>query len=71
LLKTKVNARVFRFYVQLACGQFDQLIKDLFSYPKFLATQSQRREDVPFRGVVDSAHFSSHEKKSYPTFAYT
>lgn len=23
------------------------------------------------RGVVDSAHFSSHEKKSYPTFAYT
>jgi hypothetical protein len=22
-------------------------------------------------GVVDSAHFSSHEKKSYPTFAYT
>jgi len=27
--------------------------------------------DVPFRGVVDNAHFSSHEKRSYPTFAYT
>jgi hypothetical protein len=24
-----------------------------------------------FRGVVDSAHFSSTEKRSYPTFAYT
>jgi hypothetical protein len=39
--------------------------------PKFLETQSQRRKDVPFKGVVDSAHFSSHEKRSYPTFAYT
>jgi hypothetical protein len=38
---------------------------------KFLETQSQRRKDVPFRGVVDSAHFSSHEKRSYPTFVYT
>jgi hypothetical protein len=27
-------------------------------------------ERCTFRGVVDSAHFSSHEKKSYPTFAY-
>jgi hypothetical protein len=40
-------------------------------YPKFLETQSQRRRDVPFRGVVDSAHFSSPEKRSYPTLAYT
>jgi hypothetical protein len=27
-------------------------------------------KDVPFRGVVDSAHFSSHEKRNYPK-AYT
>jgi hypothetical protein len=40
-------------------------------YPKFLETQSLRRRDVSFRGVVDSAHFSSHEKRNYPTFAYT
>jgi hypothetical protein len=38
---------------------------------KLLETQSQRRKDVPFRGVVDIAHFSSHEKRSYLTFAYT
>jgi hypothetical protein len=29
------------------------------------------KERCTFKGVVDSAHFSSHEKKSYPTFAYT
>jgi hypothetical protein len=29
------------------------------------------KERCTFRGVVDSAHFSSHEKISYPTFAYT
>jgi len=40
-------------------------------YPKFLETQSQRRRDEPFRGVVDSAHFSSHEKRNYPNFEYT
>jgi hypothetical protein len=28
-------------------------------------------KDVPFRGVVDSAHFSLHEKRNYPRFAYT
>jgi hypothetical protein len=28
-------------------------------------------ERCTFRGVVDMAHFSSHEKRSYPTFAYT
>jgi hypothetical protein len=38
---------------------------------KFIETQSQRRKDVPFRGVVDSVHFSSHEKRSYSIFAYT
>jgi hypothetical protein len=33
-------------------------------------TQSEK-ERCTFRGVIDSAHFSSHEKRSYPTFAYT
>jgi hypothetical protein len=28
------------------------------------------KERCTFRGVVDSAHFSSHEQRSYPTFAY-
>jgi hypothetical protein len=32
-------------------------------------TKSEKK-DVPFRGVMDSAHFSLHEKRSY-TFAYT
>jgi hypothetical protein len=27
-------------------------------------------ERCTFRGVVDSAHFSSHEKRNYPNFAY-
>jgi hypothetical protein len=33
-------------------------------------TKSEK-ERCTFRGVVDSAHFLSHEKISYPTFAYT
>jgi hypothetical protein len=33
-------------------------------------TKSEK-EVCTFRGVVDSAHFSSHEKKSYPTFVDT
>jgi hypothetical protein len=44
---SKGNARVFRFQVQLACGQFGHLIKNLFSYPEFLETKSQRRKYVP------------------------
>jgi hypothetical protein len=36
-----------RFKVQLACGHFGHLIKDLFSYPKFPETKCQRRKDVP------------------------
>jgi len=52
----------------LACGQFGHLIKNFFSYPEFLETKSQRRKYVPYRGAVDSAHFSSHEKRSYPNF---
>jgi len=30
-----------------------------------------KKERCTFRGVVDSAHFLSHEKRSYPIFAYT
>jgi hypothetical protein len=71
VLQPRENARVFGFEVQLACGQFGHLIKNFFSYPEFLEPKSHIRKDVPFRGVVDSAHFSSHEKRSYPTFAYT
>jgi hypothetical protein len=33
-------------------------------------TKSEK-ERCTFRGVVVGAHFSSHEKRSYPTFAYT
>jgi hypothetical protein len=33
-------------------------------------TKSEK-ERCTFRGVVDSAHFSSHEKRSYSIFAYT
>jgi hypothetical protein len=55
-------------FPQLACGQFGHLIKNFFSYQEFLETKSQRRKDVPYRGAVDNAHFSSHEKISYPIF---
>jgi hypothetical protein len=33
-------------------------------------TKSEK-ERCTFRGVEESAHFSSHEKRSYPTFTYT
>jgi hypothetical protein len=33
--------------------------------------KKSEKERCTFRGVVDSARFSSHEKRSYPTFAYT
>lgn len=33
-------------------------------------TKSEKERGT-FRGVVDSAHFSSHERRSYPTFAFT
>jgi hypothetical protein len=36
----------------------------------FRNTKSEK-ERCTFRGVEDSAHFSSHEKRSYPTFEYT
>jgi len=57
VLQIKGNARVFRCLVQLACGQFGHLIKNLFSYPKILETQSQRRKDLPLGESLDSAHF--------------
>jgi hypothetical protein len=51
--------------------------KNFFSYLEFLETRGQRRKDVPYRGVGDSAHFSSHEEKKLSiktgkqeTFAY-
>jgi hypothetical protein len=53
------------------------LTKNFFSYPEFLETTGQRRKDVPYREVRDSAHFSSHEEKKLSiktseqeTFAY-
>jgi hypothetical protein len=53
VLQTKVNARVYRCYVQLACGQFGHLFKkNFFSYPEFLETKCQRRKDVPYREDV-------------------
>jgi hypothetical protein len=33
--------------------------------------KKSEKERCTFRGVVDSAHFSSHEKRTYPIFAYT
>jgi hypothetical protein len=33
-------------------------------------TKSEK-ERCTFRGVMDRTHFSSYEKRSYPTFAYT
>jgi hypothetical protein len=47
MLQPRENAKVFRFLVQLAFGQFGHLIKNLFSYLEFLETKSQRRKDVP------------------------
>jgi hypothetical protein len=47
------------------------------SYQKLLLLSKNSRntksekERCTFRGVEDSAHFSSHEKRSYPIFAYT
>jgi hypothetical protein len=39
------------------------LTKNFVSYLEFLETIGQRRKDVPYREVGDSAHFSSHEEK--------
>jgi len=66
VLQARGNARIYRSLVQLACGQFDHLITNLFSYSEFLEANSQRRNDVPL-GVSDSALF--HRMRSYPTFA--
>jgi hypothetical protein len=47
------------------------------SYQKLLLlsrisrNKKSEKERCTFRGVVDSAHFSSHEERSYPNFAYT
>jgi len=38
---------------------------------KISRNKKSEKERCTFRGVVDSAHFSSHEKRSYPIFAYT
>jgi hypothetical protein len=38
---------------------------------KISRDKKSEKERCTFRGVVDSAHFSSHEKRSYPIFAYT
>jgi hypothetical protein len=46
-----------------------------YQRPLFLSKNSRNtkseKERCTFRGVVDSAHFSSHEKRSYLIFAYT
>jgi hypothetical protein len=47
VLEARGNARVFRSWVQLTCGQFDHLITNLFSYSEILEANSQRRKDVP------------------------
>jgi hypothetical protein len=36
---------------------------------KISKSKRSEKERCIFRGVVDSAHFSSHEKRSYPIFA--
>jgi hypothetical protein len=47
------------------------------SYQKLLLlsrnsrNKKSEKERCTFKGVVDSAHFSLHEERSYPTFAYT
>jgi hypothetical protein len=38
---------------------------------RIFRNKKSEKERCTFRGVVDSAHFSSHEKRSYPIFAYT
>jgi hypothetical protein len=38
---------------------------------KISRNKKSKKERCTFRGVVDSAHFSSHEKRSHPTFTYT
>jgi hypothetical protein len=38
---------------------------------KISRNKKSEKERCTFRGVVDSAHFSSHEKRIYPTFSYT
>jgi hypothetical protein len=37
---------------------------------KISRNKKSEKERCTFKGVVDSAHFSSHEKRCYPTFAY-
>jgi hypothetical protein len=38
---------------------------------RIFRNKKSEKERCTFRGVVKSAHFSSHDKKSYPIFAYT
>jgi hypothetical protein len=38
---------------------------------KISKSKESEKERCTFKGARDSAHFSSHEKRSYPTFAYT
>jgi hypothetical protein len=38
---------------------------------KISRNKKSENERCTFRGVMDNAHFSSHEKRNYPTFAYT
>jgi hypothetical protein len=38
---------------------------------KISREKKSEKERCTFKGVEDSAHFSLHEKRSYPTFAYT
>jgi hypothetical protein len=47
VMQARGNARIYRSYVQLACGQFDHLITNLFSYSEIIEAISQRRNDVP------------------------
>jgi hypothetical protein len=65
-----IQFKVHNSYDLLLDSYGGHLIKKIFSYPKILRNTKSEKERCTFRGVVDSAHFSSHEKRSYPTFAY-
>jgi hypothetical protein len=47
VLQARGNAIIYRSLVQLACGQFDHVITNFFSYSEILEANSQRRKDVP------------------------
>jgi hypothetical protein len=51
VLQARGNDKIYGCQVQLACGQFDHLITNLFSYSEFLEANSQRRKNAYLWGV--------------------